>query len=128
MRILLDTNAYTALIAGDEAIAGLIAKSDAILLSPIVIGELFDGFAGGLKPKSNRETLERFREKPRTVSVPVTGETAEWFAEIKNQLRKKGKPIPTNDVWIAASCLEHGARLISYDGHFREIDGLLLKD
>ena len=40
-------------------------------------------------------------------------------------LRKKGRPIPINDVWIAASCMEHGARLITFDTHFAEIDGLL---
>ncbi len=125
MRCLLDTNAYTALIAGDGRIADVLRAADAVLLSPIVIGELYDGFLGGTRNARNREILEGFRQKPRTVMVPILDETAEWFTEIKRMLRRKGKPIPINDVWIAASCLEHGARLISLDGHFGFVDGLL---
>ena len=122
----MDTNAYAALLSGDQGIADELARSEAILLSPIVIGELLDGFLGGSRARENRELLERFRAKPRTLCVPITDETAEWFALIKRQLKNKGKPIPINDAWIAASCLEHGARLLSYDAHFSEIDGLLL--
>jgi tRNA(fMet)-specific endonuclease VapC len=124
-RVLFDTNAYSALMAGNGRVADELAKSEAILLSPIVIGELLDGFLGGTRADENRAVLERFREKPRTVCVPITDATAEWFAEIKRVLRKKGKSIPSNDVWIAASCMEHGCRLLSFDAHFNEIDGLL---
>lgn len=124
-RVLLDTNAYTALMAGDSRIADLLAESEAILLSPVVIGELLDGFLGGSRNLENRRILDQFRAKPRTVMVPITDATAEWFAEIKRSLRRRGKPIPINDVWIAASCLEHGARLLSFDSHFEDVDGLL---
>jgi tRNA(fMet)-specific endonuclease VapC len=124
-RILIDTNVYAALMRGDESVADELARHEAILLSPIVIGELYDGFQNGTRSKENRAILERFREKPRTLCVPITDATAEWFAEIKRILRHKGKPIPSNDLWIAASCMEHGARLLSFDAHFAEIDGLL---
>ena len=124
-RVLLDTNAYTALMAGDGRIADELARNEAILLSPIVVGELYDGFLNGTRSQQNRAILSRFREKPRTLCVPITDTTADWFAEIKRMLRKKGRPIPINDVWIAASCMEHGARIISFDRHFAEIDGLL---
>ncbi len=125
-RILLDTNAYAALMAGDSRIADLLASSEAVLLSAVVIGELYDGFLGGTRNLENRRVLQRFREKPRTVCVPVTDATAEWFAEIKRSLRRSGKPIPINDVWIAASCMEHGAHLLSSDSHFDDVDGLLV--
>lgn len=125
-RILLDTNAYTALMAGDSRIADLLAASEAVLLSPVVIGELYEGFLGGSRNLENRRVLNRFREKPRSVCVPVTDATAEWFAEIKRSLRRRGTPIPINDVWIAASCMEHGARLLSSDRHFDDVDGLLV--
>ena len=59
------------------------------------------------------------------MTVAVTDSTAEWFAAIKQQLRRKEKPIPINDVWIAASALEHGAVLLSLDAHFEHVDGLL---
>jgi len=124
-RILIDTNAYSALMGGDGRIADILARHEAILLSPVVIGELYDGFLNGTRDAENREILNRFRDKPRTVCVPISDSTAEWFAEIKRILRKKGRPIPMNDVWIAASCMEHGAALLSLDAHFAEIDGLL---
>lgn len=124
-RVLIDTNAYAALMRGDESIADELARYEAVLLSPIVIGELYDGFRIGGRSKENRASFERFRDKPRTISVPITDTTAEWFAEVKRMLRAKGKPIPTNDLWIAASCMEHGARLLSFDAHFAAIDGLL---
>lgn len=123
--MLVDTNAYTALMAGDTRIADELARYEVVLLSPVVLGELYDGFSGGNRNRKNRAILADFRSKPRTVGVPVTDETAEWFAEIKRILRKKGRPIPINDVWIAASCMEHGAQLLSYDKHFEAIDGLL---
>ena len=93
-RVLIDTNAYSALMAGSTTVAGVLAESEAVLLCPIVVGELLDGFQGGTKERENRR-----------------------------ELRKKGTPIPISDVWIAATCMEHGAALLSFDGHFREIDG-----
>jgi predicted nucleic acid-binding protein len=110
---------------GDARVADLLAQSEAVLLNPVVIGELFDGFRGGSRHKKNMETFTRFREKPRTVTVAITESTSEWFAEVKQILRRKGQPVPTNDVWIAASCMEHGAHLLSFDTHFDLIDGLL---
>lgn len=124
-RVLIDTNAYSALLSGDKTIADELAAHEAVILSPIVIAELYDGFLHGSRNRENRRILERFRAKPRTVCVPITDATADWYAEIKRILRKKGRPIPINDVWIAASCMEHGARLLSLDAHFAEIDGLL---
>lgn len=124
-RILIDTNAYSALMAGDGRIADILARAEAILLSPVVIGELYDGFAGGTRQEANLGLLGKFRSKPRTVVVPITDETAEWFGAIKQQLRRKGTPLPINDVWIAASCMEHGAHLLSRDAHFEHIDGVL---
>ena len=123
-RVLIDTCAYSALMAGDGRIADVLSESEAVLLSPIVMGELFDGFLGGTRDLENRRILRRFRERPRTVMVPVTDATAEWFAHVKRGLRLRGRPIPINDVWIAASCIEHGAMLLSFDSHFDAVDGL----
>ncbi len=123
-RVLLDTNAYSALLTGDERVVEILAESEAVLLTPVVIGELYDGFLNGIRNLENRRLLQQFREKPRTVTVPVIDATAEWFAQIKQGLRKRGKPIPINDVWIAASCIEHGATLLSFDSHFDVVDGL----
>lgn len=124
-RILVDTSAYSALMAGNRQVAAELSRSEAVLLSPIVVGELLEGFRAGGRNAENRSILARFREKPRTVLVPITESTAEWYAEVKRMLRRKGSSIPLNDVWIAASCMEHGAKLLTFDAHFAEIDGLI---
>ena len=123
-RVLIDTNAYSALMAGDARIADALSGSEAVLLSPIVIGELYDGFLGGSRDLENRQILQRFRQLPRTVTVPIVDTTAEWFAHVKRGLRLRGRLMPINDVWIAASCIEHGATLLTFDSHFDAIDGL----
>ncbi|MFW5695220.1 MAG: type II toxin-antitoxin system VapC family toxin [Alkalispirochaeta sp.] len=123
-RVCIDTNAYTALMAGDHRIADLLSSSEAVILPTVVIGELLDGFLNGTRNQENRRILSRFQARPRTVTVPLTQATAEWFAEIKRGLRLRGRPIPINDVWIAASCMEHGAILLTLDSHFEAVDGL----
>ncbi len=125
-RVLIDTNVYSAMMAGDGRVADVLAGSEAVLLSSVVVGELFDGFLNGRRNAENRRIFQTFRERPRTVVVPITDLTAEWFARIKHALRRRGAPVPINDVWIAASCLEHGATLLTLDSHFDRIDGLLL--
>jgi tRNA(fMet)-specific endonuclease VapC len=124
-RVLLDTNANVARMNGAREVSAILAASEAVLVSPIVVGELLDGFRGGSREAENRAIFERFRVKPRTVLVPLTDETAEWNAEVKRILRTKRRRISINDLWIAASCMQHGVRLLSYDSHFEAIDGLL---
>jgi tRNA(fMet)-specific endonuclease VapC len=68
--------------------------------------------------------LDAFLENPYVSVLPVTLTTAERFARIATTLRAKGKPIPTNDIWVAAHAMETGAELLSFDSHFGAIDGL----
>lgn len=124
-KILLDTNAYTALLRGDEAILDLLGQAETVFMSAIVLGELHAGFKGGNKEAANRLELEAFNQRPTVRILHVTQETAEIFGTIKNRLRAAGKPIPINDVWIAAHATEAGAFLVTYDDHFSHVAGLL---
>jgi tRNA(fMet)-specific endonuclease VapC len=92
-----------------------------------VIAELFTGFSLGGREKKNRVELEAFLDAPRVEVLQHDLETAEFYALIVKKLKTKGRPIPTNDIWIAANALKHGFALYSIDGHFQEIDGLLLR-
>ncbi len=123
-KILIDTNAYSSFMAGNQLIFDCIVESGIIYLSSIVIGELFAGFFGGNKIAKNRHDLKVFISKSGVQIVDVTIETAEIFGEIKNELSKKGKMIPVNDIWIAAQTIETGSKLITFDGHFNNISGL----
>lgn len=95
-------------------------------ISSISIGELFSGFKAGNKEAENRQELGLFLDSARVTLYPVNAETAEHYSSILNQLKKKGKPIPTNDIWIAAVAFQHGLPLYTMDKHFSYVDGLLL--
>jgi tRNA(fMet)-specific endonuclease VapC len=125
-RILLDTNAYVAYRRGSEDVMELLARADRTYVSAFVVAELLCGFRGGRRAAQNRRELEMFVGKPSVEFLPATWETAERFAIIRDALRRKGRPIPLNDVWIAAHCLETGAGLVSFDRHFTDVEGLLL--
>ena len=125
MRVLLDTNAYTALMADRGQVAKRVRASERVLLSTIVLGELLFGFRNGSRHDWNRAQLDAFLERERVEVVPVTADTAERFGLIAARLRTQGTPIPTNDIWIAAHAMETAAMLLSSDAHFERVAGLL---
>jgi len=127
-KIVLDTNAYTRLLIGEEDVLDIIGTADTIYMSIFVLGELYAGFAGGRKERENKETLNRFLLKPTAKILNATAETAEVFGEVKQNLKKAGTPIPINDVWIAAHAIETGSTIITYDSHFKNVAGLRLWD
>ena len=122
--IALDTNAYVGFKRGESSCVELIQRADQLLISSTVVGELLAGFACGSQEARNREELSRFLDASRVELCPVSLATADAYALIYRDLRRKGRPIPTNDIWIAASALEHGALLLSFDQHFEQVDGL----
>jgi len=95
-----------------------------IIVCVTVLGELLGGFAAGQWESKNRSELTQFLSTPRVKVVSSTTATADLYALVYAALRRKGQPIPTNDLWIAASSLEHGAALLTLDAHFKKIDGL----
>lgn len=125
MRVLLDTNAYSALFRGDDAVAEIVRRAEAVVMSTVVIGELLYGFRHGSRYEKNREQLDRFLSNALVRVVEVTVDTAARFGLLSAALRRKGRPLPTNDIWIAAHSLDASAELISFDSHFEAIDGLL---
>jgi tRNA(fMet)-specific endonuclease VapC len=128
MKALIDTNSYSALMRGDEAVAQFLDEAEIVYLSTIVAGELMTGFKGGSMERQNLLYLKEFiRKGGKTVVANVGMETAERFALIKDALRRKGTPIPVNDIWIAAQCMETGSILLSGDEHFSTVDGLLIR-
>lgn len=125
-RIAIDTNIYISFKAQDETVVEAFRNCDFIGVDMTVLAELFSGFSLGGKEKRNRQELEGFLNSPRVETLPHDLETAEYYALIVRKLRAKGRPIPTNDIWIAANAMKHGLALYSFDRHFGEIEGLLL--
>ena len=126
MRLLLDTNAYTALLKGDTNVASCVRKAEGIVMCPVVVGELLFGYRNGNKYAQNLAELEEFLGSA-YVELPSIGRhTCDYFSLIGSQLRRCGKPIPQNDIWIAAHSMETGAALLTFDAHFQHIENLLL--
>lgn len=126
VKILIDTNTYSDAMRGVRPVTALLQRADDILLCPVVVGELLAGFRRGTREEANRELLWRFLASPRVRAVGMSQDTSEFYATVLDGVRRKGTPIPTNDIWIAACAMEHGARLATGDSHFQKVDGLLL--
>jgi len=122
--IAIDTNAYAAFKRGDPAIVAVLQHAPEILVSATVLGELLGGFAAGSRDSANRGELTLFLNSPRVKLVPCGAATADFYALVYAARRRQGQPMPTNDLWIAASCLEHGAALLTPDAHFQHVGGL----
>jgi len=99
-KLLIDTNIYSHAIRGDSDAIEILKKSDKIGFTVISIGELIAGFKAGKNELKNREMLAEFLESPRVVVLPIDENTAEFFGEIFNNLKKTGKPIPLSSLAV----------------------------
>ncbi|HCE45222.1 MAG TPA: VapC toxin family PIN domain ribonuclease [Lentisphaeria bacterium] len=124
-RVLIDTNVYSRGLVGDPWSKDILRQSEELLMCPIVAGELFSGFKNGSRNSHNRSIFQKFLASPRVTVISMALETSEFYSVVLEQLRNQGTPIPTNDIWIAACAMEHGAHLATTDNHFRHIKGLL---
>lgn len=122
--ILIDTDAYVAFKRGRPQAIAILQHAPMIAVNTIVLGELLSGFAAGSKEKDNLAELKKFLSSSRLTILPVDYQTARKYADVYIALKKKGTPIPTNDMWIAASALRHGLDLFSYDKHFKAVEDL----
>ncbi len=125
--ILIDTNIYSAVFRGDQKSIDVLRQVSSIHISVVSIAELFSGFKGGNKEQKNRQELGEFLDSPRVSTLHIDEKTAEYYGDILNRLKLKGTPIPTNDIWIAATAFQHGLQLYTHDKHFSYIEGLLLR-
>jgi len=120
-RILLDTSAVSAFLRGHENIVDAARAADRIAVNPVVLGELSAGFHGGSRHDDNLRILERFLRSPRVRILGIDAETADSYAQIYDSLRLAGTPIPTNDIWIAASAMQFGLQLVTTDAHYEHV-------
>ena len=110
---------------GERTASEAVRQAGEIYLNAIVIGELLAGFARGHRRQKNERQLGEFLDEPRVNVVDVDEDTAVRYAAIHTVLRSAGTPIPTHDMWIAASAMQHGLRLLTLDRHFEKIPQIL---
>jgi len=123
--LLLDTSAYSGLLKGHEDIQRHIRRADTLYLNPVVLGELRAGFGAGQRARKNEDYLRRFLASPRVAVLAIDEDTSERYALIVNSLWSAATPVPTNDIWIAATAMQHGLAVLTMDGHFQRIPQIL---
>lgn len=121
-RFLIDTNAIIALQRENAAIKTLLASASDVFLPVIAIGELYFGAYKSQRVEENRRAVTAFAAN--RVVLMVDTDTADVFGQVKQQLRAKGRPIPENDLWIAALAIQYDLTLITDDEHFSAVDNL----
>jgi len=121
-RYLLDTNIVIALFASDANVQTKLGEASEVLISSIVFGELYYGARKSGRVEANVQRVNELLSS--NAVLDCDGETAQHYAIIKTDLRLKGKPIPENDIWIAALALQHDLALVSRDTHFQEVPNL----
>ena len=124
--VLLDTNILIGILAKDEAILSRLVETEAVFLPSIALGELYFGAFKSAHPDDNAERIDRLADS--TAILYCDGATALHYGRIKTSLRAKGRPIPENDIWIAAIAQQHGLTVASRDLHFREIENLPVEE
>lgn len=120
--LILDTNAVSALAKEDPTIHAVLASAAQLALPVLVIGEYRYGIAQSNRGASLAKWLERLI--PDCMVLDVVNETTLHYAAISLELRRAGKPIPENDLWIAALCRQHNLPLLSRDRHFDVVRNL----
>ncbi len=125
MKLALDTSGYSRLMQSRSNLTGLVENAESVFIPAVTVGELYAGFHLGSRCESNQTSLKEFLNLPGVEIIPINHDIAERYGILVCTLKKLGTPIPTNDIWIAATSLELGARLVTYDAHFHHIPGLI---
>ena len=117
----LDTSAYSNFRRGNEEVATLLDRAEAVGVPTIALGELRTGFLLGRRREHNEAELATFIDHPAVEIFEVDAEVSRLYAEIVVDLRKAGTPVPTNDIWIAAVAARNGTAVLPCDAHFERI-------
>lgn len=124
-RFILDTNIIIALFAKDPTIHDCIAKAAEVFVPSIAIGELYFGAYNSQKNQENICRIDEFVLN--NTILACNTDTARRYGELKNRLKEKGRPIPENDIWIAAIAKQYGLILVTKDEHFDAVEDLIVE-
>ena len=102
----------------------MLASAEALLIPVTVLGELEGAFELGSRARANRLALTEFLSEPFVSVLPTTQDVARHYGQIYARQRRSGRPVPVNDMWIAASAIDGGAHLVTFDKDFGRIEAL----
>lgn len=120
--MILDTNAVSALADGAVAIERVLTPHPFLAIPVIVVGEFRFGFLGSRHRSRYEAWFGELLDACRL--LPIGPNTAKHYATLRHDLKRRGRPVPSNDLWIAALAVEHDLPVVSRDAHFDEMSGL----
>ena len=120
-RFCLDTSAYSHFRRGETQVIAHIDRAEWIGVPSVVLGELWAGFLSGTRADENEAELAEFLAHPIVEVVPLDASVARIYGEIFTDLRARGRPLPTNDLWVAAAAVRSGTTVLTFDAHFQAI-------
>ena len=124
MRIAIDTSRYSDFARGDQHTTSIFEHADRVYVPFTTLAELRAGFLGGTKSAVNEQNLQKFLNQPSVETLYADEQTTHHFARLFHQLRRQGTPIPTNDIWIGALCVQYDLLLCARDQHFDHLPQL----
>ncbi len=122
-RVLLDTVMVIAYLKSEQTVLNRL-QGLSVYVASITIGEMFFGAYKSSRVNDNLRELRGFMASSNITIIDCDAITGDYYGQIKQSLKRKGRPIPENDIWIAATAMQHSLTLISRDAHFSEVDGL----
>jgi predicted nucleic acid-binding protein len=125
MRVAIDSNRYTDFRVGKPEVIDFLARVAEIYLPLIVIAELRAGFAHGTRRAENERLLAKFFSQDGVHIACPNEQTTYFYADLYSDLRRRGTPVPTNDLWIAALTIQHNLVLFDRDSDFDRIPQLV---
>jgi tRNA(fMet)-specific endonuclease VapC len=123
-RLVMDTSAYSHMRVGHPELADILASAEAWLIPVTVLGELEGAFELGARARANRMALAEFLSEPFVAGLPTTPDVARHYGQIYARQRRLGRPVPVSDMWIAASAIDSGGHLVTFDQDFGRIEAL----
>jgi tRNA(fMet)-specific endonuclease VapC len=120
LEVILDTNAVSAVLSGDQQIGAVLQRADRHHLPLGVIAEYQYGLLASRRRKRLQELFRRLESD--SIILYADRETADWYVAIRHDLKRNGTPIPENDIWIAAIARQHSLEIVSQDAHFDLVD------
>ncbi len=125
-KYLLDTNIVSAWLEDEKIIADKIDSAAAIFIPVIVVGEMYYGAQYSTRIQQNINNISKALSHYSLLTIDE--DTCKQYGIIKASLRRKGKPIPENDIWISAIAMQHNLTVVTRDGHYKEVDGLSIEE
>lgn len=124
MNLIIDTSGLIHFLRKQEYAVNAVAQADRILVPVIVVGEWL---AGVQLPSKKNQTIQELLRRPRVAVQVIDADTPTYYAHLMQFLKKRGTPIPTNDLWIAACTMQTGAKILTSDTHFLRMPQLLVE-